>query len=570
VDPLLNINTVMVLAAVGFLALALAKKTWKAPMSGADRALARFKHAAERETRYLMKRIPDELATQNRHQHEVATKLGRKGERKVRRVILRDALITSNEVFFPLNSRDFPYGMGYHHITDEKQNAIKNLQLGIHRAVRTTIDKRYQLYLVCGFRHSFGGLPVYVPWSDHEEALAAVGPFHVPLGINEGREMVTADLTDSQYPHYLVMGATGAGKTTFMRQAFVTLLMRNRPDQLRFVLLDLKGVDFIQFREVPHVDRYVDRPDMAIDALEYAVDQMYARLDVIKGEAYDINGFNKKNPQDPIHRLFVWCDEIARVTQAADKEIRKQGLAYILEIASMGRAAGVHLMIGTQQANKESLTMPVVNNISGRVCFSMRSTAASILAIENGAAVGLYPSGRCAIPQASETLFLQSPIAHDEQIETAVRKALSGDYDEVSTVPAAVPAEKVKLETIEDILRFAHERTEDRLNANELYEASDRAMPEKKIRKQLQDNEGKIFLIDDRYGTIAPSEKEYISGRLYTYPRFIMWIQDGLQEGGQNGRQATTERQTDPTERLALDGGQNGEEETIVVGEAHE
>jgi hypothetical protein len=539
VDPLLNINTVMVLAAVGFLALALAKKTWKAPMSAADRALARFKHAAERETKYLMKRIPDELATQNRHQHEVATKLGRKGERKVRRVILRDALITSNEVFFPLNSRDFPYGMGYHHITDEKQNAVKNLQLGIHRAVRTTIDKRYQLYLVCGFRHSFGGLPVYVPWSDHEEALAAVGAFHVPLGINEGRELVTADLTDSQYPHYLVMGATGAGKTTFMRQAFVTLLMRNRPDQLRFVLLDLKGVDFIQFREVPHVDRYVDRPDMAIDALEYAVDQMYARLDVIKGEAYDINGFNKKNPDDPIHRLFVWCDEIARVTQAADKDIRSKGLAHILEIASMGRAAGVHLMIGTQQANKESLTMPVVNNISGRVCFSMRSTAASILAIENGAAVGLYPSGRCAIPQASETLFLQSPIAHDEQIETAVRKALSGDYDEVSTVPAAVPAEKVTLETIEDVLRFSLEYLECSLKVSKIREACNDGIGRDRLYDLLKENTEKLFVIDGSYYTIPKVHKEQIGREWITHERFLMSIPapvtETVPEGGSNG-----------------------------------
>jgi hypothetical protein len=458
-----------------------------------------FMRAAKKETKYLMKRIPDELAIQNRVQHQLANQLDRKAKRKVVRIRLRDACIKETEVWFPLNSRDFPYGVGFHDLLNDANHMIPNLEKGIRRSCRPEVDPIYHdVYLVVSFRNSLGGLPLVVHWSDVIEALDKKNRYSVVLGINKAGRVVAQNLT--KWPHGLILGGTGNGKTFFIKQALITLIRRNPPRDLEFTLIDLKRTEFSPFRKVPHVTSYIDTPDGAIDVLQKAVDTMNERYDrFVNASCYEIDQWNKLRPEKFMPRLFVWCDELSLLTQGGSRTRRQKAIKLILELVALGRAAGVNVLLCTQSVNKEVLTMPISTNINGRLCYGVRNTSASILAIGNGDAVGLRPPGRCAIVHGVETEFLQSPLVSELDIEETIARAIRGDYER------GKKGHNFTWTSFDDICRFALERFGGELRMIDIWEQSGRAMQRDKIRDLIREARGNVT-IDGKDYTVIPGE----------------------------------------------------------------
>lgn len=497
-----SLVAVFVLLTVSIICSYLAYRSWDDGLTDDQRAeianKKAFKKAAKRETKYLIKQIPKEFAIQNRLQYALAQKTGTAGKRKIARVKLRDACIKSTEVWFPLNSRDFPYGVGYHDILNENKNVVNNLEHGIRRSCRVEVDPTYKdVYLVVGFRNSLGGLPLMVRW---EKVIAALGKrdrFSVVLGINKAGKIVKQNLT--RWPHGLVLGGTGNGKTTFIKQAFITLIGRNTPEDLQFTLIDLKRTEFWHFKDVPHVVRYVDKPDDAIEALGDLVNEMDRRYDKMKDVATDIDAWNKRRPGQRFPRHFMWCDELALLTRGGDNERRRNAIKLILRLVALGRGAGINVLLGTQSVNKETITMDITANIDGRICYGVRNTNASILAIGNGDAVGLRPAGRCAIVEGSDTRYLQSPYASDEQIQEAVKRAKRGEFGRLEAKPGLEP-----IREFAEIAKHALNHHEGRLELRPLFDDLRGRISWDRLVEILKANDGRMVEIDGKQWIVKP------------------------------------------------------------------
>jgi len=80
-------------------------------------------------------------------------------------------------------------------------------------------------------------------------------------------------------PHLLIAGATGSGKSVCINSTIASLLCTKTPDEVRFVMVDPKRVELINFNDVPHLSgRVVVDVNGAVAALQHAVEEMDRRF----------------------------------------------------------------------------------------------------------------------------------------------------------------------------------------------------------------------------------------------------------------------------------------------------
>jgi S-DNA-T family DNA segregation ATPase FtsK/SpoIIIE len=173
------------------------------------------------------------------------------------------------------------------------------------------------------------------------------GEMLAPLGVSSDGTPLLTDLAD--WPHGLVAASTGAGKSVFVNAVLVSLLLRYGPERLRLLLLDPKRVEFGLYRGLPHLARpVVAGVEGAVAALQDAVAEMrrrYAALE--RAGARKLAEYNARMPaagRPP--RLLIVIDEAQALM--ADKDAAAEVVAASKDLAAMGRAAGVHLLYGTQ------------------------------------------------------------------------------------------------------------------------------------------------------------------------------------------------------------------------------
>ena len=205
-------------------------------------------------------------------------------------------------------------------------------------------------------------------------------------------------------PHILVGGYTNSGKSTFLRQALVTLAA-NSPD-LEFTLIDLKrGLEFQVFEGMPRTQIHIDSAQ-AISALRYVEGQLEKRMALLRAnKANDLDAYFKV-PKDkrvdtpdwpknkPISRHVVVIDEAAELFLASatlavkDAQIAKRLAS---KIAALGRAVGIHLIIATQRPDRNAVDPLIKTNLQGRLCFQMADNASSMTILDSVRAADLPP-----------------------------------------------------------------------------------------------------------------------------------------------------------------------------------
>jgi DNA segregation ATPase FtsK/SpoIIIE, S-DNA-T family len=186
--------------------------------------------------------------------------------------------------------------------------------------------------------------------------------FHPGIDIETDTDV---ELALSRAPHMLVAGMTGSGKSTLVHR-LIREAMGYRDIDIGLVLIDPKRVEFSQYIGDPHL---VDRPVYDIDRirifLEWAVNEMMIRFTQMETSGYsDIVARNSAFPTSPPwSRILVVIDELANLI-LADKHLEKP----IVKLASMGRAAGIHLLLATQRPSADVLTGLIRANVPTRFC----------------------------------------------------------------------------------------------------------------------------------------------------------------------------------------------------------
>ncbi len=192
------------------------------------------------------------------------------------------------------------------------------------------------------------------------------------LGKSISGENIYVDIENT--PHLLVAGATGMGKSVCINSLLISLLYKAKPDEVRLILIDPKRVELSNYNGIPHLlVPVVCEPKKALGALQWAVTEMEERFEAIQEAGVrKIEEFNQKveNGYDAekMARIVIVIDELADLKMAVpDIE------GHITRLTQKARAAGIHIIIGTQRPSTDVLTGLIKNNIPSRISFRVPS-----------------------------------------------------------------------------------------------------------------------------------------------------------------------------------------------------
>ena len=282
------------------------------------------------------------------------------------------------------------------------------------------------------------GIPNHVKF---DEMLAAFPPYadglSVPFGLTTNSRPVYKSF--SQMYSMLIGGTIGAGKSNFVNAIICTLLRRNPPDRLKFLMIDLKGgLEFSFYEGIPHL---LSIPEFAPNGicyerhqvpgvLEWLLNEGERRIDTIKRAGFkDIGRFNQMHRKRHMAHLFLVCDEWADIKLEPRLGARSEDL--LTNIASRFRAVGIHVILCTQIPKVEVLTTRIKGVLPAKVAFSVPTNPASLAILDNGHCKGLEPVGRCLL-QWSDEMQIQTPFINDATVREIVQGATIGHYDTIA------------------------------------------------------------------------------------------------------------------------------------------
>jgi hypothetical protein len=235
------------------------------------------------------------------------------------------------------------------------------------------------------------------------------GSSRVPVGVNLSGELICADLATTEHAHLLVAGTTGSGKSEWLRLAIAGLILANTPETLRLLVIDPKRNAFHALRSSPFLWRRLVFPDeqSASSVLEELAEEMDARYRNLDGADSIEQLADRTGAQLP--RIVCVCDEY-RDLISRSREERKLIEAQICRLGAKARAAGIHLVLATQQPSRDTIKGPLDANIPARVGLKMGKALESNMLLSEPGAEKLLGHGDLLFKDIGRPRRLQAPL----------------------------------------------------------------------------------------------------------------------------------------------------------------
>ncbi|MCI1821679.1 MAG: DNA translocase FtsK [Megasphaera sp.] len=265
---------------------------------------------------------------------------------------------------------------------------------------------------------------------DSEEFKRAAGGVPVGLGKDIAGNSVIADLT--KMPHLLVAGSTGSGKSVCINTLIASILFKQRPCDVKLILIDPKVVELSNYNGIPHLmTPVVTDAKKAARVLRWAVREMdnrYRRF--AETSTRDIARYNHLHPEEAFPFVVIIIDELADLMMVASTDVEDS----ICRLAQKARACGMHLVLATQRPSVDVLTGIIKANVPSRISFAVSSQVDSRTILDMSGAEKLlgkgdmlfYPMG------ASKPLRVQGAFISDSEIDQMVnfiKKQSEPEYD---------------------------------------------------------------------------------------------------------------------------------------------
>lgn len=283
-----------------------------------------------------------------------------------------------------------------------------------------------------------------------EEFKQSEKPLLVALGKSISGQELFGNV--AKMPHLLIAGATGAGKSVTIHGITTSLLYRNSPEQLKFIMIDPKRVELTMYKKIPHLlTPVITEPKKAILALKWAAKEMDRRYDILESESVrDIDSYHKNilapalkkmeggkaNAEDgslvpvPMPYIVIVIDELADIMSSYPRELE----AAIVRLAQMSRAVGIHLILSTQRPSVNVITGLIKANVPARVALQVSSQIDSRTILDTGGAEKLlgagdllYLSGDMAKP-----MRLQAPYISETEVKKVVKFLIDAYAEELN------------------------------------------------------------------------------------------------------------------------------------------
>ena len=256
------------------------------------------------------------------------------------------------------------------------------------------------------------------------------------LGAGIAGEPLIFDI--AKMPHLLIAGTTGSGKSVCINCIVMSLLYKATPDEVKLVMIDPKKVEFSIYKNIPHLMApVVTTPKDAAGALQASVEEMERRFELFENVGVrDLKGYNAATADDPdmpnLPHIVIIIDELADLMMTARDEVETA----ICRIAQKARAAGMHLIIGTQRPSADVVTGLIKSNVPSRIAFAVKSQVDSRVILDHIGAEALTGRGDMLfVPIGSmRDTRVQGAFVDDKEVEKICEfiRATNGqaEYDE--------------------------------------------------------------------------------------------------------------------------------------------
>ncbi len=254
----------------------------------------------------------------------------------------------------------------------------------------------------------------------------------------------------AKMPHVLVAGTTGSGKSVTIHSMITSLLYRNGPDDLKFILIDPKRVELTLYNNIPHLlTPVITEAKKTILALKWAAKEMDRRYDILESESVrDIESYHnniygkgpkkmKKNSDgveeevasDRMPYIVIVIDELADIMSAYPRELESA----IVRLAQMSRAVGIHLVLSTQRPEVNVITGLIKANVPARVALKVSSQIDSRTILDAGGAEKLLGAGDMLYSSGeAQPERLQSAFISEGEVKKVVKYLADAYRDEIS------------------------------------------------------------------------------------------------------------------------------------------
>jgi len=251
----------------------------------------------------------------------------------------------------------------------------------------------------------------------------------------------------AKMPHVLIAGATGSGKSVSIHALITSLLYRNGPATLRFIMVDPKRVELTLYNNIPHLlTPVITEPKKAILALKWAAKEMDRRYDILESHAVrDIGSYHENivgkwdesgeedDAPDQMPYIVIVVDELADIMQTYPRELE----AAIVRLAQMSRAVGIHLVLSTQRPSVNVVTGLIKANVPSRIALQVASQIDSRTILDSpgaekllGAGDMLYLSGEMAKPRRIQTAYISEQEV--KKVVDFIKKNNESNLDEIT------------------------------------------------------------------------------------------------------------------------------------------
>lgn len=239
------------------------------------------------------------------------------------------------------------------------------------------------------------------------------------LGEDVAGEAIYLDI--AKMPHLLIAGATGMGKSVCINSLIVSLLFKATPDEVKLILIDPKKVELSIYNGLPHLlVPVVSDPKKAAGSLSWAVSEMERRFNLIEEAGVrDLKNYNAGAAADPtrtpLPQIVIIIDELADLMMTAPDDVESS----ICRLAQKARAAGMHLIIGTQRPSVDVITGLLKSNIPSRIAFTVASQVDSRTIIDRAGAERLIGRGDMLYNPvgASKPIRVQGAFVSESEVE---------------------------------------------------------------------------------------------------------------------------------------------------------
>ena len=239
-------------------------------------------------------------------------------------------------------------------------------------------------------------------------------------------------------PHLLIAGTTGSGKSVCINSIITSLLMTQRPDWCKLILVDPKMVEMAQFKDVPHlmcpIVTDMKRAELILDWAVTKMDERYELLS--EAGVRNITAFNALDKDAVYQRLgadtpeeraqitthlpyvVIIIDELADLMMTSAKEIEH----YLSRLAQKSRAVGIHIVVATQRPEAKVVTGLIKSNLPCRIAFRVASRMDSRIVLDqNGAEVLMGQGDMLFLPPGSAKLIrAQGTYLEDHELHEVI------------------------------------------------------------------------------------------------------------------------------------------------------